>query len=146
MVSPNGGIWRKLIWVHNYKHSPIQWCQNCFCTPVLARRNCAHTHSNIQKCDGQTNRQTRNCKHSRVAETRLTGNMQKVYLGRIWHATVGSAVVYAYTLNLIWITVLCRPCRAKKPLKYRNIDQIFTFYESSCAHLPLPIRNKFGKR
>jgi len=45
--------------------------------------------------------------------------MQKsLYLSGISHATVGHAAAYAYRFNLIWISVLCHPCRAKN---YRNI-------------------------
>jgi len=30
--------------------------------------------------------------------------------------------------------------------EYRNFDQIFTFIGGSCAHTPVPIQSKFGKR
>jgi len=36
--------------------------------------------------------------------------------------------------------------RSKKPLKYRNSDQNSTYCGGSCAHLPLPIQAKLGKR
>jgi len=49
-------IWYSLTQVHNYKPSSIQRYPNRFGTPPLWRNR--HTNSDVQKHDGQTDRQT----------------------------------------------------------------------------------------
>ena len=54
VLSPIGNSLTKL---HNYKPSPTQRHQKRFCTPTPSWRN-RRTNSNVQKRDGQTDKQT----------------------------------------------------------------------------------------
>jgi len=66
------------------------------------------------------------------------------YLSRIWHATVGQWYMLTGLIpsGSVYIVSLMRD---KKPLKYCNFDQNFTFWGDSCAHPPLPIRSNVAR-
>jgi len=71
-------------------------------------------------------------KHCRAAKTISSMCKQTRYRGLIWHVTGGYAVLYAYTFNLIWISVLGHPCRQKK---HQNITISTKFSDFAEAKL-----------
>jgi len=84
VVSPLGSSLRKLDKLHNYKHFPIQWYENCFCNPTPSWRNRAHNlwRSKAWRTNRQTDKQTD--KNSTFLTTPAAGKMHQT-----WHGDTG---------------------------------------------------------
>ena len=128
VVAAYRGSWTR---VYSYKPYPIQRYQHHFYS-IFQQLQGKIVHTNCRSKAWRTHKQT-----SKRADAKLAAYTDSLNGPNL--ASDSEPVVYACRLNVHQVGVLRRQYGAKKPPKYSNFDQIFTFLGGEGALVPIPV-------